>query len=140
MRNFWMHFVLLLAEQVVVVALASVDDLMLGGSLFSTKSKSDCQDSVGVIWIGSPEVSITFVWTISAQGHVSGLRRAGYLIWWVFTFFADLVICCFHQFVHTKVQIDVALVYTSSFAVENLILRFVVDSVWGSFYRCQMCF
>jgi len=97
MSDLWVHLVFLVVIIMMVITMVSVDDLVLGGSFFRTKSKSYCQNSIWVIWIASPEISITSSHiSVVVQAHICCLCCAGYFIWRIFSFLADFVVGGFH--------------------------------------------
>ena len=138
MRNFRVHFVLFLVKIMMIVTLTSMNNLMFRRSFFRTKSKANSQNSIWIIWVSSPEISITFLCRIRRQGHVCSLLSAQFFIWWVVSFFADSVICSFHQFVNSEVQIDMILINATSFAVKHFVIWFII--IFCTFNRGQMCF
>ena len=106
----------------------SMHNLMFWGTLLCPKSKSYRWNSIRVVWVGSSEIFVTFcyievfVWF----WYKLSLHRAQNFI--VVTL-SDLVVCLFHELMHSNIQVNVLQINLLSLSMEYLVLRLIIHFI-----------
>lgn len=143
---FWFEIRVLGIEIFGVVGSGSMMNLMLYSSFLRTVSKADSHDSVSVFRITSSRILVILCWAVDLflLGNLRDeglLFRTRLLIWSLLTFCsfeANLISCSLHDFVDSKIDVNMVLVNFKFFSMICLFGRFIIVDIRTTFCGGQM--
>lgn len=112
---FWLEIRVLGVEEFGVVGSCSMMDLMLNSSFLSTVSKADSHDPIGILGITPSRILVKLWWAVQLFLLLQFwnkvlLVRTCLLIWSHFSFFTDLISCSLHDFVDSKIDVNMVFI------------------------------
>ena len=143
---FWFEIRVLGIEIFGVVGSGSMMNLMLNSSFLRTVSKADSHDSISVFRITSSRILVILCWAVDLfllgnlrdEGLLFGTRL---LIWSLLTFCsfeANLISCSLHDFVDSKIDVNMVFVNFKFFSMICLFGRFIIVDIRTTFCGGQM--